>query len=236
MARAIDAQPVALQSYEHLEEMSAAASVMTIPNFLPSADTLRECFDEKFANPLKVDRERFCWDYWHVPGQYTQHRTPAQDFFEEEDYEVLETALLTFGKERLGCVGITPIWLSYYVDGSRQEFHCDNVHGPWAFVLSLTDWESRKFRGGETMIMSDMVLNYWSSFASDTVVEYKELIRLVEPHFNQLTVFDPRIPHGVRCVEGVREPTESRIVLHGWFTEPGACQCLAFTNQIINTT
>ena len=44
---------------------------------------------------------------------------------------------------------------------------------------------------------------------------------MVEQHFNQLTVFDPRVPHGVAVVEGVREPTESRIVLHGWFTSSG---------------
>ena len=51
--------------------------------------------------------------------------------------------------------------------------------------------------------------------------ERDTLTTLVEQHFNQLTVFDPRVPHGVAAVEGVREPTESRIVLHGWFTSSG---------------
>lgn len=36
----------------------------------------------------------------------------------------------------------------------------------------------------------------------------------------RLTVFDPRLPHGVRRVEGTRNPREARIVLHGWFTAP----------------
>lgn len=45
-------------------------------------------------------------------------------------------------------------------------------------------------------------------------------LQLVEPHFNRLTVFDPRFPHGVRMVEGNRDPANARIVLHGWFTEP----------------
>lgn len=106
-------------------------------------------------------------------------------------------------------------------DGCYQELHCDNVHGPWAFVLSLTDWESRTFTGGETMILSDTTLNFWSNFATDTVIERRHLMELVEPHFNQLTVFDPRFPHGVREVHGTREPTQARIVLHGWFVEPG---------------
>jgi Rps23 Pro-64 3,4-dihydroxylase Tpa1-like proline 4-hydroxylase len=51
--------------------------------------------------------------------------------------------------------------------------------------------------------------------------ERDTLTTMVEQHFNQLTVFDPRIPHGVATVEGVREPTEARVVLHGWFTSEG---------------
>lgn len=81
---------------------------------------------------------------------------------------------------------------------------------------------------------------------------------LIEPRFNQLTIFDGRIPHAVRqvssgalqptatptcqlqlqlthasppllCfaplllwgqVEGVLDPREGRLVLHGWFTQP----------------
>jgi hypothetical protein len=110
----------------------------------------------------------------------------------------------------------------FRADGCRQELHCDNRHGPWAFVISLTDWDSRAFSGGETMLLSDTTLSFWSSFAADTRIERGDLMRLIEPHFNQLTVFDPRIPHGVREVHGTFEPTEARIVLHGWYTEPGA--------------
>ena len=42
----------------------------------------------------------------------------------------------------------------------------------------------------------------------------------IPPLFNQLTVFDPRIPHGVRLVEGTHDPLHARVVLHGWFTQP----------------
>ena len=55
-------------------------------------------------------------------------------------------------------------------------------------------------------------------------------ITRVEPLFNQLTIFDGRIPHGVRQVEGTRDPLLGRLVLHGWFTQPspffagGACR------------
>ena len=67
---------------------------------------------------------RFVWDYWHVPEQYTLLRTPADQFFPEEDYQRLEDALLDYGEQQLGCRGISPIWLSYYVDGCRQVTHC----------------------------------------------------------------------------------------------------------------
>ena len=34
------------------------------------------------------------------------------------------------------------------------------------------------------------------------------------------TVFDPRIPHGVRQVTGTHDPREGRLVIHGWFVQP----------------
>jgi hypothetical protein len=34
-------------------------------------------------------------------------------------------------------------------------------HGPFAYVFSLTNWEARKFTGGETFIMNAPVLDYW---------------------------------------------------------------------------
>jgi hypothetical protein len=54
--------------------------VFTVQNFLSPtlASSLRGTYDEKFANPSELSGARFCWDYWHVPGQYTQMRTPAQ--------------------------------------------------------------------------------------------------------------------------------------------------------------
>jgi hypothetical protein len=54
--------------------------VITVPEFLgiATAESLRRKYDEKFADPSAVSGDRFCWDYWHVPGQYTQMRTPAQ--------------------------------------------------------------------------------------------------------------------------------------------------------------
>ena len=123
-------------------------------------------------------------------------------------------------RDELGCAGVTPVWLSCYVEGMRQELHADVPHGPWAFVLSLTRWDERTWTGGETLILKPSTLDYWSSFDADATVERESLVELVPPRFNRLTVFDPRLPHGVPVVEGVRDPSQGRLVLHGWFNEP----------------
>ena len=45
-------------------------------------------------------------------------------------------------------------------------------------------------------------------------------VTAVEPAFNRLVLFDPRLPHGVREVQGTRDPRKGRLVVTGWFTEP----------------
>ena len=50
------------------------------------AGELRGCFDEHFAEPRQAHPMRFVWDYWHVPGQYTLHRTQAANYFSPEEY------------------------------------------------------------------------------------------------------------------------------------------------------
>jgi Rps23 Pro-64 3,4-dihydroxylase Tpa1-like proline 4-hydroxylase len=139
----------------------------------------------------------------------------AQAYFPQKLYEQLVDELLAYGESQLGCRAITPIWMSYYINGCCQELHCDSYHGPYAFVLSLTHWDTRKFTGGETMILKPQVLNFWQGFDPSKGLEMRELVTLVEPRFNQLTLFDPRFPHGVRPVAGTQDPREARLVLHG---------------------
>jgi len=190
-------------------------------DFLPAglAERLRGSFDERFADPKEGGPERFAWDYWHVPDQYNLLRTPAKAYFSEEDYRELEDALLAYGQDKLGCSRMTPAWLSCYVDGCYQNFHADNPHGPWAFVLSLTRSADR-FEGGATTIMKPSVLEYWRSYDSSKGCEFGDVFDTVAPQFNRLTVFDPRIPHGVSRVRGTQDPREGRLVLHGWYADP----------------
>lgn len=173
---------------------------LTIDNFFGNAKRLRQTFDKRFQNPLTAHRDRFVWDYWHVPGEYTTLRTPAYAYFPKSLYESFHRKLVRFGREQLGCHDISPPWLSCYVDGCRQEPHQDVPHGPLAFVYSLTNWSQRKFRGGETFIIKPRTL--------------------IEPKFNRLTLFNPSLIHGVRKVTGTNDPREGRLVIHGWFVQP----------------
>lgn len=194
--------------------------MITVDRFAPEARALRGVFDERFAEPRSTRGDRFVWDYWHVPGQYTALRTPAWTYFPGELYAKFHSRLVAWGRETLGCHDVSPPWLSLYVEGCRQELHGDLPHGPWAFVFSLTNWRGRTFRGGETMLVRDEVLDFWHDFASVRSVEEKELIAEVAPQFSRLTVFDPRIPHGVRQVTGTHDPRAGRLVIHGWFVQP----------------
>lgn len=197
-----------------------ARDVLIVDRFAPEAAKLRGVFDARFANPRGTGADRFVWDYWHVPGQYTALRTPAWTYFPKQIYEPFHRRLVAWGRETLGCHDISPPWLSLYVEGCRQELHGDLPHGPWAFVFSLTPWRGRVFRGGETLLLRDEVLELWHDFASVRGMEEGEIVRAIEPKFSRLTVFDPRIPHGVRQVSGTHDPREGRLVVHGWFVQP----------------
>jgi hypothetical protein len=195
-------------------------SVIVVDRFAPEAAALRATFDARFAEPRTTRADRFVWDYWHVPGQYTALRTPAWTYFPKALYESFHQRLVAWGRNTLGCHDISPPWLSLYVEGCRQELHGDLPHGPWAYVFSLTPWRGRTFRGGETLLVRDEVLDFWHDFASVRAVEERELIRAIEPRFSRLVAFDPRIPHGVREVTGTHDPREGRLVIHGWFVQP----------------
>jgi 2OG-Fe(II) oxygenase superfamily len=191
-----------------------------IPEFFERAHEMRSIFNVRFASPRTFSRDRFVWDYWHVPDQYTYIRTIAQYYFPRELFNSFLRRLCAWGEANLGCDRVTQPWLSYYVDGCRQELHTDIAQGPWAYVFSLTHWNTCKFRGGETILLRPSCLNFWRDYPIGESAELMSLIEKIPPLFNQLVVFDPRIPHGVHSVEGSRDPLDSRLVLHGWFMEP----------------
>ncbi len=203
--------------------------------FYPDAKKLRAVFDRRFRDPKETRSDRFVWDYWHVPDQYTFVRTPAYHYFPKSIYQKFHKFLLEWGRRNLGCRDLSPPWLSYYVDGCYQDLHSDVPHGPWAYVFSLS--MGKAYRGGETRILRPETLNYWRHFQDTQDRELAGIeVRIPSP-FNRLTVFDPRFPHGVSEVRGTRDPREGRLVIHGWFTEPkpyfeGALKAHSVENEI----
>lgn len=195
-------------------------SIHKIPHFFDEALNLRREFESKFKDPKRTTADRFVWDYWYVEDQYTLLRTEAENIFSKKIFQNFTQSLIEFGQKYLGCDGITPPWISYYVDGCKQELHADVPHGPWAYVYSLTPWNKREFTGGETVLLKPSTLDYWNHYEEMNGIEMKELTTRIPAHFNQLLVFDPRIPHGVTPVRGVQDPLKARVVIHGWFTNP----------------
>ncbi len=194
--------------------------VLIQDGFSKEASKLRQYFESQFRNPKETRSERFIWDYWHVPDQYTLVRTPAYHYFPQKLYMSFHKQLVMWGRRTLGCWDISPPWMSYYVDGCKQELHSDVPHGPWAYVFSLTPWQNRKFSGGETLILKPEVLSYWRNFGGSEDRELPSFVDRIPAKMNRLVVFDPRYPHGVTEVRGTRDPMEARLVIHGWFMEP----------------
>lgn len=189
-------------------------------SFAPEAKALRAHFDARFSDPRRATADRFVWDLWHVPGQYTALRTPAWEFFPQKLYDAFHQRLAWWGRRTLGCHDVSPPWLSCYVNGCEQRVHGDLPHGPVAWVFSLTKWDQRTFRGGETLIAREEVLDFWRGFVSTRAVEELEVFEEVPAKFNRLVTFDPRLPHAVRRVDGSMDPVEGRLVIHGWFVQP----------------
>ena len=177
-------------------------SLRLVPAFFKDAKKLRSHFVDQFKDPFQTQASRFVWDYWNVPHTFRAIRTPAYEYFPQSIYKQFHEHLVLWGRENLGCHDVSPPWMSYYVDGCYQNTHVDAPHGPWAFVYSLTPWETRKFKGGETFLLS------------------RGKQKLIAPRFNQLTVFDPSVKHGVKTVLGIENPLEARLVIHGWFVNP----------------
>jgi hypothetical protein len=211
-------RPMSLMEPNSIE--SPVRRLRVVPDFFAQADEMRAVFDERMRRERSRGPESFIWDYWHVPGQYTYLRTFGDRYFPEPLAGAFLSRLRAWGRDVLGCGVITPPWLSYYVEGCVQELHADVPHGPWAYVFSLTRWEDRRFSGGETELLSPETLEFWRNFSPDEGLEARQLVERVPAEFNQLTVFDARIPHAVRAVHGTHDPLDSRVVLHGWFEYP----------------
>lgn len=186
------------------------------PNFVDFADEMRACFERHFAEPHKTAERHQTWTYWYVPETYTYLLTNPEKVIERPLVERFVKALRAHALENLGIHYVTWPRLSLYVDGCGQEMHNDSVAGSFGFVYSLTRWDERRFKGGETRLYREQ--DYWGSGTFRKAQAGASFFELVPARFNQLLIFDDRVIHAVPRIEGVMDPLEGRVVLHGHMT------------------
>ncbi|MFO0658699.1 MAG: 2OG-Fe(II) oxygenase [Polyangiaceae bacterium] len=191
--------------------------------FFRDADQLRAAFEASVGDRTSpFEPARFRWEYWHVPFQFSQHRTPARTFFETELMRAFEERLLTWASRELGVseLGASP-WLSYLIDRDFQALHRDSPNGQIAFSFGLSKPDKVRFRGGETLIARPELLDYWGQPSFRDHEAHKPLFDVVPAKFNRLVVFDSRIPHAVQMVEGPRVAMDGRVSIQGWLRANG---------------
>jgi len=194
-------------------DLVAAAGHLAIPDFFDQAPAMRAAIDAHFANPMAhgVDSHQI-WNYWHVPEMYTYLRTLPRKVIPAELMGQFWNHLAAWTRTNLNCMP-SDATLSLYVDGCRQELHNDALNGHIGYVYSLTRWRERRFSGGETVILKPSALG--QSMAGGAAMAGTSFYDLVPAEFNQLLLFDDRLPHAVRQVSGLMDPMEGRLVIHG---------------------
>ncbi|MEA3038180.1 MAG: hypothetical protein QOE79_693 [Sphingomonadales bacterium] len=186
--------------------------------FLPAAEAgaLRAGFEAHFAQPHAHRPETHqIWNYWFVPDLYTYLRTAPEKVLSRELVQSFHERLSRWALERLGLTCVTWPNLSLYVDGCVQHLHNDSTNGRFGFVYSLT-LDNRRSVGGETIVLreGDLFRAHLTRSGAGTAMH-----ELIDPRFNRLVLFDDRMPHGVRRIEGAMDPLDGRIVLHGHISE-----------------
>jgi hypothetical protein len=193
-----------------------------VDRFLAEAQALRRRLDARLdQNRDPFDASRFRWERWHIDGQFSQLRTPARDFFGADLASVFERAVLRAVGREIGPVELaSPPWLSIVVDRDFQGIHRDSPNGHFAFSFGLG--REARYRGGETLLANDDLLDYFGRGAHRDGAAADPLFDEIPSRFNRLVVFDARLPHGVREVQGPRAPKDGRIAIQGWVRLRGA--------------
>ena len=191
---------------------------LVVDDFLPTevALEMRRKVEQHFRDPYThKPQSHMTWNYWFVPDMYTYLRTELKAILGRDLAENFHAALTQWSIGKLGLSHVTPPTMSLYVDGCRQGVHNDTGNGRFGFVYSLTK-DDRRTSGGETLIWREQ--DYYGE-ALHRRQAGQNFYQVVEPRFNRLVLFDDRLPHAVQVVEGVMDPCEGRVVLHGHIYE-----------------
>lgn len=178
-----------------------------VNDFFPEAEAMRTAYDARVKDAYK---QTVNWEYFCAPQMYTYLRTVPQQVMPEALFARFMHHMKEWCIENVGLIPMGVPNLHLMVNGCTLGLHSDFHNGTWGFVYSLTRWNSRRFSGGETLLMRDGVPSYKKHH-----VQGETLYELVPAHFNQLLLFDDRLVHGTQTIEGSMDPIEGRIALVG---------------------
>jgi hypothetical protein len=166
--------------------------------------------------------ERFRWEPW-FEGGFAQLRAPASSIFRKETLAAFEARLLGHAARFVGAGARLggPLWLSILVDGHHQSIHRDSPNGTLALSYGVLPRGPLRFRGGETEVARPELLDYWRSGAASGAAASEPLFDVIAPKRDRLILFDARVPHAVRRIEGSTDPRAGRAAIQGWI-EAGA--------------
>jgi hypothetical protein len=184
-----------------------------IANFWPRVNEARARY-ERFMGDHQAhsfDSEHQCWDFWHLPDVYSYLRTDAAKVLGRDLIDDFLTRLETLCLSELG--GVSPLspWMSLHLNGMRHQMHNDSCNGVYGYVYSLTR-SMQSFSGGQTCLARELVFDALEPRQPNAWRGYFEVI---PPIYDQLVLFDDRLPHMVPVVQGTMNPLEGRVCLTG---------------------
>jgi hypothetical protein len=184
-----------------------------IANFWPRADEARAGYERFMGDPSahSFHSEHQCWDYWFLPGVYCYLRTDTIKVLGADLVDDFLTRLEELCNTELNGVSPRSPWLSLHLDGMRHEIHNDSCNGIYGYVYSLTR-NPDAFSGGQTCVAKEQVFDALEPRQPKAWQGYFEVI---PPLYNQLALFDDRLPHMVPVVQGTMNPLEGRLCLTG---------------------
>jgi len=184
-----------------------------ITNFWPRADEARARYERFMGDPgaHSFQSQHQCWDYWYMPEIYCYLRTDAVKVLGGDLIDDFLTRLEALCDSELNGVSPRSPWLSLHLDGMRHEIHNDSCNGVYGYVYSLTR-NANSFSGGQTCVAREEVFDALEPRQPKAWQGYFEVI---PPVYNQLTLFDDRLPHMVPVVQGSMNPLEGRLCLTG---------------------
>lgn len=178
-----------------------------VRDFFEEAEALRRSLDVRFKDPYA---EGISWHYFCDPAMYAYLRAVPKKVFPAGVFDRFMRQLRSWCLDNLGLAPMNMPSLNLMVNGCKLGLHSDFQNGVWGYVYSLTRWDTRRFAGGETLLLKDGIPSYKRHHVQGDV-----LYDLIPAHFNQLLVFDDRIVHATPVIEGSMDPMEGRIAMVG---------------------